>query len=174
MAKQRRRSSGGGERTGFGPARDAAANPCQQACLVWGWAVLRSDPHPGRCHQRDLFHTNRWRVKERARGCRRSRKGSSVRAYAASCVGITPASFCHTPGWRQGRMQPRGHSIGGALPELGIRMIRADSPQAGRRATAPARMAGVAVAPDRQREEGEPSPGVSGRIQLSVRGDGRR
>src|SRR5713226_2620933 len=26
-------------------ARDATAHRCQQACLVWGWAVLRSDHH---------------------------------------------------------------------------------------------------------------------------------
>jgi transposase len=26
------------------------AHRCQQACLVWGWALLRSDHHPGRCH----------------------------------------------------------------------------------------------------------------------------
>src|SRR5258708_567153 len=32
-------------------ARDAAAHRCEQARLVWGWAVLRSDHHPGRCHQ---------------------------------------------------------------------------------------------------------------------------
>src|SRR5271157_4224519 len=36
-------------------AGDAAAHRHQQTCLVWGWAVLRSDHDSGRCHQRDLL-----------------------------------------------------------------------------------------------------------------------
>jgi hypothetical protein len=36
-------------------AGDVVAHRCQQACLVWGWAVLRSDHDPGRRHQRDLL-----------------------------------------------------------------------------------------------------------------------
>jgi len=71
------RSSGGGERTGGGPARDAAANPCQQACLVWGWAGV-AVLHPARtaspsgqryprwitasCKSKRAASTTRWRV----------------------------------------------------------------------------------------------------------------
>src|SRR5271157_2785702 len=36
-------------------AGDAAAPRRRQTCLVWGWAVLRSDRDSGRCHQRDLL-----------------------------------------------------------------------------------------------------------------------
>src|SRR5262249_42526265 len=53
--KQRRRGTHRRRPAAAAIAGDVTTHRRQQACLVWGWAVLRSDHSVGRCHQRDLL-----------------------------------------------------------------------------------------------------------------------